>query len=72
MNRDSGFLRRREQLMHDLRNLKRCLVCSLVSKHFIFAFVSTDQVLSNALGVFPTDSMVSFQSCKAVYILHGF
>jgi hypothetical protein len=47
-------------LYEAIANLDRCLVCSRVSKHLIFAHQPTDRIFSDALYVFPVPSWTAF------------
>lgn len=54
------FGERATGLYHAIAGLNRCLACSAVSKHSVFAFQPTDRVFSHKLIVFPLDRWSEF------------
>lgn len=50
----------RPGLYRTLAPLERCLACSQVSKHLLFAFQPADRVFAHTLNVFPLDDWFSF------------
>jgi hypothetical protein len=50
----------RPELYAQLRNLDRCLVTAVVSKHSIFSFQPTDRIFSHQLYVFLLDKYADF------------
>jgi type I restriction-modification system DNA methylase subunit len=59
------FAERQPSLTAGLAGLSRCLVCSSVSKHLVFAFVPTSLVFSDRLWVFTRDDIALFGSLQA-------
>src|SRR5262249_47076396 len=54
------FAERQPALKSALTSLRRCLVCSVVSKHLAFAFQPTGRVFSTNLFVFPFSTSSAF------------
>ncbi len=54
------FAEKRAALYPAIARLPRCLACSSVSKHIIFAFQPTDRVFSHSLIVFPLPRYAHF------------
>lgn len=54
------FRRTRPALRRALAPLDRCIVCSMVSMHLVFAFQPTDRVFSHKLAVVADDSWFTF------------
>lgn len=54
------FAERAVALYPLIRGLNRCLACSSVSKHSIFAFQPTDRVFSHTLIIFPLPTYAQF------------
>ncbi len=54
------FGEKRPALYDAIRDLPRCLVCAVVSKHLMFSFQPTDRVFSHKLFVCPLPSYSSF------------
>ncbi|CAM2982720.1 Eco57I restriction-modification methylase domain-containing protein [Rariglobus hedericola] len=56
---------KRPELYSRLKPLRRCMVHAFTSKHVVFAFVPTEQIIATPHVVFPTESMGFFANCQS-------